>query len=309
MADVKVIYILGYARSGSTILGNILGEQDGFFHAGELCYLWSRSNRGDRSRMCGCGLRVPDCPVWNAVLPSALSDLIDARGAADLEERIRSRWGWPLVWAPSRRLGERLTPFRDLIERVYRSIVDVTGARVVVDSSKHPRYGALLATIPRFDVRFIHTVRDPRAMVYSRQRRRMDREGQDSRLHASTLVKDALEWAGRNLEADIVRRRSRTPSLLVRHEDFTREPHDAVERILDVVDESEPLAAFLTPDTVRLGTNHTCGGNNRVRKHSGPVHIQRDTTWLTVIPPAYRQAVACLTLPMLRRYGYPLRAA
>ncbi len=161
MVDVKVIYVLGYARSGSTILGNILGEQDGFFHAGELCYLWSRSNRGNRSRPCGCGLLVPNCPIWGAVLSSSLAseEAPDARGAADLEERVRSRDGWPLVWVPNRPLKDRVLAFRDLTLRLYHRIIEVTGARVVVDSSKDPRYGALLATIPGFDVRFIHTVR------------------------------------------------------------------------------------------------------------------------------------------------------
>ncbi|MFN2557282.1 MAG: sulfotransferase [Nitriliruptorales bacterium] len=309
MADVKVIYILGYARGGSTILGNILGEQDGFFHAGELCYLWSRGNRGERSRRCGCGLRVPDCPVWSPVLSSLLSGPNDALAAADGEERVRSRSGWPLVWAPSRRTEARFAPFLDLTERLYRRVLDVTGARVIVDSSKNPRYGALLAMIPAFDVRFVHLVRDPRAMVYSRQRRRMDREGAGARIHKGTLAKDALEWAGKNLEAEVVRRRSSTPTPLVRYEDFSRQPATVVEQVLDAVDEPQAPVAFLTSDAVQLGTNHTCGGNNRVRAHSGPVHIRQDTAWLEVIPPAHRQTVAWLTLPVLRRYGYPLRVS
>ncbi|MDQ3931674.1 MAG: sulfotransferase [Actinomycetota bacterium] len=310
MADVKVIYILGFARSGSTILGNILGEQDDFFHAGELCYFWSRSNQGERSRPCGCGRPVPQCPVWSAVLSSlATQNGPDAEEAADLEERIRSRGGWPLVWTPNRQLEEPLLAFRGLTQRLYQRIGEVTGARVVVDSSKSPRYGALLATVPGFDVRFVHVVRDPRAIMYSRQRKRMDREGADARIRRSILVKDALDWAGKNLEAEVVGRRAATPTLLVRHEDFTRDPAGVVGRILDGADESEPLAAFLAEDAVQLGTNHTCGGNNRVRKHTGPVRILQDTTWTEVISPLHRQVVAWLTLPMLRRYGYPLRVA
>ncbi|MDP8928312.1 MAG: hypothetical protein M3O70_06975 [Actinomycetota bacterium] len=43
-----------------------------------------------------------------------------------------------------------------------------------------------------------------------------------------------------------------------------------------------------------------------MRKHTGPVRIQQDTAWLEVIPPSHRQAVAWLTLPMLRGYGYPV---
>ena len=42
MSRRRVLYILGWGRSGSTVLGNILGEVDGFFCAGELHYLWER---------------------------------------------------------------------------------------------------------------------------------------------------------------------------------------------------------------------------------------------------------------------------
>jgi len=57
MSRTRVLYILGWGRSGSTVLGNILGEIDGFFSAGELHYLWERSLV--EGRACGCGRDVP----------------------------------------------------------------------------------------------------------------------------------------------------------------------------------------------------------------------------------------------------------
>ena len=39
---VRVLYIAGSGRSGSTILDRTLGQVDGFFSAGELCNLWGR---------------------------------------------------------------------------------------------------------------------------------------------------------------------------------------------------------------------------------------------------------------------------
>lgn len=41
-AEVKVLYIAGWGRSGSTILDNVLGQVEGFFSGGELSYLWER---------------------------------------------------------------------------------------------------------------------------------------------------------------------------------------------------------------------------------------------------------------------------
>src|SRR5205085_6371000 len=71
---VKVLFIMGWTRSGSTILDNVLGELDGFFSAGELHYLWERGLL--ENRLCGCGRVVPSCEIWSAVL-AQLGDLPD----------------------------------------------------------------------------------------------------------------------------------------------------------------------------------------------------------------------------------------
>jgi hypothetical protein len=61
-AAVKVLYVAGSGRSGSTILDRTLGRVDGLFSAGELCNLWGRSLLARRRY--GCGIPVPDC--WAA---------------------------------------------------------------------------------------------------------------------------------------------------------------------------------------------------------------------------------------------------
>src|SRR5947208_16533925 len=64
--SVKVLFIMGWTRSGSTILDNVLGELDGFFSTGELHYLWERGLL--QNRLCGCGRAVPAGRVWSVVL-------------------------------------------------------------------------------------------------------------------------------------------------------------------------------------------------------------------------------------------------
>ena len=41
---IRVLFVMGHGSSGTTILGNTLGEVDGFFHAGELRTIWSETN-------------------------------------------------------------------------------------------------------------------------------------------------------------------------------------------------------------------------------------------------------------------------
>ena len=63
---VKVLYIAGWGRSGTTLLDNLLGQIEGFTSTGELHNLWQRGLIDGRD--CGCGLRLTDCPFWQEVL-------------------------------------------------------------------------------------------------------------------------------------------------------------------------------------------------------------------------------------------------
>ena len=62
----KVLYVAGSGRSGSTILGNILGGVEGFFSVGELRLIWERGLI--RNWLCGCGVSFRECPVWSEVV-------------------------------------------------------------------------------------------------------------------------------------------------------------------------------------------------------------------------------------------------
>src|SRR5512135_2632453 len=71
LPPVKVIYIAGAGRSGSTILANILGQVQGFFSAGELYHLWLSP---PDQRLCGCAKRLSDCEVWGGIFKELFGD-------------------------------------------------------------------------------------------------------------------------------------------------------------------------------------------------------------------------------------------
>lgn len=87
---MKVLYIGGTGRSGSTILDQILGQLDGFFAVGELSQIWERGLVSRRK--CGCGMPVPECPVWSPILARAFGGpwTIDPSRIATLKEPRRS---------------------------------------------------------------------------------------------------------------------------------------------------------------------------------------------------------------------------
>ena len=66
--QLKVLYIAGLGRSGSTILQNVLGELESFFPGGEIC---SIGQRYVQKRLCGCKKPLAECDVWKRVLNRA----------------------------------------------------------------------------------------------------------------------------------------------------------------------------------------------------------------------------------------------
>src|SRR5437879_3990233 len=83
---ITVLFVMGHGSSGSTILGNTLGEVDGFFHAGELRTIWSEGLA--ELQRCGCGEPIGQCPVWSAVLHAGFGT-VDEREAARLAKLHR----------------------------------------------------------------------------------------------------------------------------------------------------------------------------------------------------------------------------
>src|SRR5262245_38711730 len=62
---------MSHGWSGSTLLGNALGELEGAVHVGELRALWDEGLLDGGT--CGCGLPLASCPRWSAVAEQALS--------------------------------------------------------------------------------------------------------------------------------------------------------------------------------------------------------------------------------------------
>jgi hypothetical protein len=308
---VKVLFILGTARCGSTIIDNILNEVDGFFSVGEVRFLWERILQG---RLCGCGRPFEECPIWSVVLHKALgfpeASRVDVGEIVRWQrENARVRHTWRLFRASQSRPTQfaSLDALRRVTEAVYSSLSEITGARAIIDSSKRSSDAALLGLIPGVSAYFVHLVRDPRAVAYSRQRRKLnpDRET-PGQMDVSGPVNSALSWMGWNLTAEAVTRHYEPSRIMeLRYEDFTAEPRESIKQILHLMDEDGVELPFTSERTVRLSGNHTVSGNPG-RFTTGPVTIREDDEWLGQMPNVHKMAVTFLTLPLMRRYGYPI---
>lgn len=174
---IKVLYVAGLGRSGTTLLGNILGQVDGFVSVGEIRLVWDHGLV--MNKICGCGARFEECEMWRPVFSEAFGGMskVDPRKMIHLRESWARTKHIPLMLAPpGRRLIEgRLAEYLDSLGKLYRAVQTVTGSRVIVDTSKFPSYGFVLGMAPSVDLRVVHLVRDPRAVAYSWMRKSFNR--------------------------------------------------------------------------------------------------------------------------------------
>ncbi len=306
LARVRVLYIAGTGRSGSTLLANILGQVDGIFNAGEVRYIWERGML--ENRLCGCGRRFADCPVWSDILAQAFGESPPAAQAmAGLQSSMtRVRHVPGLVVGRETGKGPAYDSYRADLGRLYRAIAHVTRSEVVVDSSKLPTYGRLLGSIQDIDLTVVQLVRDPRAAAgsWAANKVQPDREvsGYMERL---SPAHSALLWDLWNSTARSFLSRASTRYLTLRYEDFVAEPRESVKRIVDLLGKADAKLPFVDPRTVMLEPNHTVAGNpDRLR--AGEVTIKASGGAGSRLRKRDGMLVTALTLPVLVRFGYPL---
>ncbi len=310
---VRVLYIAGYSRSGSTMLDSILGQIHGFFSTGELYCVWGR-NVLDNT-VCGFGTPFRECEVWTKVFEEAFGgiDAVDPHEMIRLQNSNTRARHLPLVLVPwSRRLlASRMERYLGHLEKLYHAIRDTTGCRIIVDSSKIPLYGYLLDMIPTIDLYVVHLIRDPRAVSYSWLKKRLvpSLPGRDEPIYMDrhSPSKSSMWWNITNAAVEMLWRRQSNKYLMLRYEDFVDRPLQSLHRIFELVheqdhDRSLPLVA---ERTIELGATHTTSGNPN-RFQTGTLELQPDQEWVSQMNLRGKLLATVLTFPLLLRYKYPV---
>lgn len=210
-----VIYVMGAGRSGSTILGVVLGNSDGVFFAGELDRWLVRRGR-------------PSCrraqaeSFWAGVLAS-MGDCGELFGGPTTSLERSSA----LLDPRRRRLRRRLRePYRQASERLYRVTSAAAGASHLVDTSHYPLRARELRRLPGVDLYLLYLVRDPRSVVASLGRRDVPERT------FGPLRANAYLWLTHALAVPVFLSHPRQRRIVVRYEDFIARPEAVVGRIL-----------------------------------------------------------------------------
>lgn len=309
-AQLRVLSVVGPGRSGTTLLGGVLGEVPGFFNAGEVRWLWERGVLGGRH--CACGRVVQHCPVWGPTL-----ELLSEQRSRSTEEDARDIVGWQRQLSALRRrpavvrgrvrdpaLMAAIECYTEVIAQTHRALGRVTGASTVIDTSKRAHDASIVERSP-LEHLVIHIVRDPRAVAYSWTRvKPIPGAGGGLQMARRGPVRSTLRWT-ENCVGAVLLRRHVAPErwTFLRYEDFTASPRTSVETLLDFLDAPAAANPIEGDRGVRLAPNHTVAGNPN-RHRSGLVPIREDVEWRTRGRRRDRLLVSALARPWMWAYGY-----
>ncbi len=295
---MKLVYICGWGRSGSTVLELLMQHQFGVVPLGEFYRIFDFGIKKDT--ILGCGHSFSDCEFWrntrSALLKTESSETIDLEMKEWFRIRNLPRFFW---W---RLRGRQPSQFKDVIARfsgIYRIVSSENPQAVLLDSSKSPVFGYAISFLSEIELHVIHLIRDGRAVAHSWQREKYSPalEGYLPMYHPA---KSAFEWSFRNLIALGLRFFSDSYSL-VRYETLASDPVGVLSKLGKQIG-IEPVRPE-EAGSFELLKNHTIGGNPM--KFAGKqVSVKIDDEWKRAMKIRYRLIVGLLAFPCLLMFGY-----
>lgn len=297
---ITLVQVLSSPHSGSTILGVILGSSSEIFYGGEMdrvpVPVWQTG------LTCSCGAPTADCPFWGTVRARFQSSHDTARlvqGQRRFEPwyALRRTLVAALFRRPMLRSHARETA------ALIRLIAETAGKPLVIDSSKFAGR-ALVYAVARsdtFDVRYLHVVRDGRAVIASRKAR-WSAKGTDTE-SAQFASWSAVRWVIANLTFSALFSWRRDRYLRLRHEDFVRDPEGTLFRLERFLGVSLAIPLATLREGAVFPVVHVPTGN-RLRL-AGEVRFRRGSSGgSAAVPGVQRRAFWRVAGGLARLYGY-----
>ena len=267
-ALVKLIYLAGSGRSGSTLLERVLHSAEAIAAVGELHCLWRLPLD---ELVCACGSTVSEDPFWMTVLRRARIDQEELRRLAHLESSV-ARTG---VVARNRFSLARLAglpqaaEYVELQERIYGAVATELGVEAIVDSSKAGPRAWLMATRPNTTI--CHLYRDPTDVLLSWRSHKFD-QGLGGDMPRRRVSVAAREW----LKAEVMLRRlgRETPVATITHKAFCMSPRASTRALIDSLElRGASTPAWTGANRFTTGPRYHSVNGNPDRFHTGEVKI------------------------------------
>ncbi len=284
--NLKIVYVLGRGRSGSTFIEHVISHDCGVVQLGEV-RLWPKCYVD--THMCSCGQPKTDCAFWQPVI-----DTLDGPEQMRAAFQTTMKRSFLINLLLPKFISKRVFPgVVGQLGAFYEHAAKTHGKNILLDSSKNPAFGAALAQSDDVDLRFIHVVRHPLGVVYSWKRQRA--KNSDAALHKTrkNLALAALEWTGSNLLCELAKLRAAHGSIVLRYEHLA-DPNVS-RKVVETV-------RALNSDPDQSPMSHVMSGNPGAASRSTDFRL--DEEWRTGLTLLEKLFYGALTYPLFVLYAF-----
>lgn len=310
---MRLVFVTGWMRSGTTLLGELIGSSPGALTVGELTHIWRAYHRKDP---CSCGKQVADCPIWGEVaeVVRARHGIGDGPAAStgylefhELVFRIMTIWRVPglrrLRADQPEKFPADVARYVEVMRTVFEVVGNLSGDARIVETSKSPAALLTFGLLPELQITPVNIIRDPRAVALSESRAR-HWEGVNDVLipRGRSVLRSAVYWSVFVPLCHLIGRRYPGYRSL-RYERLAAQPESTVTSLAADLRLTPPT--FLEATVVRLSESHLIAGNPS-RFGGRERQIKADERWRTGLSRAERRTVSVVTAParlLLRAIG------
>ena len=263
-----ILFIVGSARSGSTILDLTIGANSSCFSVGEIQQLNSEINN---NRWCTCGKKYYNCPFWNKVGLDLTNPEHNFFKKCSLSLEFPTNKNRSFIGKIRGLLGILGfgAEYKKMISHnkiLYSTIQNNITQNIIVDSGKNIKRAVTLYKNLGYNCKIIHLVRDLRGVTHSEKKTTLamclppDYCKKDYPTKRVRSVEETT-WIW-NSQNDLINKLLRTfiktnDHMLVRYEDLTQSPEATIKNIC------KWLCINYSTDMINFGNvmHHNVSGN------------------------------------------------
>jgi hypothetical protein len=222
--DYEILYIMGTGRSGTTILEIMLSNAPGFLGVGELTHL---SRDGYKlNHPCACSERLAGwpCAFWKDVLNKTGRQREEMDRMIRRSRSVEAHRSFPVTLLGINR-QRRWEEYAEINRVLFSAIHEVSGRRVIIDSSKYAGRAMALSRIFKGRVKILCMTRSPQGLFQAF--RKQNEVEQKSKGALTTLIYYVYVL----LCCRLVAMRKETDVLRITYEDLMDHPQEVFRRI------------------------------------------------------------------------------
>lgn len=250
---MRIIYIAGDGRSGSTVLDAIFGNANDSISIGEGYRFWNRYYTADT--LCGCSEKIESCILWGTI-HKRLTTEFPSYNHDDISKRIQ----YLLKFRNIRRIPDLISLpdwkfFCTIVRRFYELIAEESKANIIIDSSKNCGWLKLLIALEIEELKVVYLERNLEGVANSWKKKKRLPEYYDrvEYMPVKSTFLSLKSWL--KVKYSFFKLKDQTDYMLIRYEKFIADPRFYLDEL------NQFLKIDLSFENLEYKFNHGIGGN------------------------------------------------